>query len=192
MKVLIELLKEAPGLLHRKEDATFFELGKLLAHVGLLVLQHFGLAPHLRLLNAQGILETTSSNRDRPGRCSRLCLNRLAGRLSGVRFTVGDEGDVDIAHIGFAGTPRLLIRRMIQIGNEGGSGPAVLLTSATSMMEQSPSYHINVGPHYVLQRPTPATAGQSPSTPSFRCAIRSTSDACSFSAGRSSRGASTC
>lgn len=153
MKVLIELLKEAPGLLHRKEDATFFELGKLLAHVGLLVLQHFGLAPHLRLLNAQGILGDDVFE-SRPSReMLAVVPESLAGRLSGVRFTVGDEGDVDIAHIGFAGTPRLLIRRMIQIGNEGGSGPAVLLTSATSMMEQSPSYHINVGPHYVLQRP---------------------------------------
>ena len=33
-----------------------FEYARLLSHVSLLVFQHFGLAPHLRLLNAQGIL----------------------------------------------------------------------------------------------------------------------------------------
>ena len=153
MRRLVDTLKEAPGLRHRREDASFFEHAKLLANVTLLVLQHFGLAPHLRLLNAQGILGDDVFE-SRPSReLLALVPEALVGRLSGVRFTMGDEGDVDIAHVGFAGTPRLLVRRMVQLGNEAGSGPAVLLTSATSMLEQSPSYHVNVGPHYVLQRP---------------------------------------
>ena len=153
MRRLVDMLKNAPGLRHRREDASFFEHAKLLANVTLLVLQHFGLAPHLRLLNAQGILGDDVFE-SRPSReLLALVPEALVGRLSGVRFTMGDEGDVDIAHIGFAGTPRLLIRRMVQLGREAGSGPAVLLTSATSLLEQSPSYHVNVGPHYVLQRP---------------------------------------
>ena len=153
MRRLVDVLKDAPGLRHRREDASFFEHAKLLANVTLLVLQHFGLAPHLRLLNAQGILGDDVFE-SRPSReLLALVPEALVGRLSGVRFTMGDEGDVDIAHVGFAGTPRLLVRRMVQLGNEAGSGPAVLLTSATSMLEQSPSYHVNVGPHYVLQRP---------------------------------------
>lgn len=78
----------------------------------------------------------------------------LAGRLSGVRYTVGDEGDVDISHVGVVGTPRLLVNRMAALGvGSGGTGPAVLLTSATSWLQASPSFNINVGPHYVLRRP---------------------------------------
>ena len=157
MRQLVERLKEAPGLRHRRDDASFFEHAKLLANVTLLVLQHFGLAPHLRLLNAQGILGDDVFE-SRPSReLLALVPEALVGRLSGVRFTMGDEGDVDIAHVGFSGTPRVLIQRMAQLGNEAGSGPAVLLTSATSMLEQSPSYHVNVGPHYVLQRPNAGT-----------------------------------
>jgi len=166
MHELVGALKDAPGLRHRKEDASFFEHAKLLANVTLLVLQHFGLAPHLRLLNAQGILGDDVFE-SRPSReLLALVPESLVGRLSGVRFTMGDEGDVDIAHVGFAGTPRLLIRRMVQLGTEAGPGPAVLLTSATSMLEQSPSYHVNVGPHYVLQRPN-AGSGWSNSRYSF-------------------------
>lgn len=157
MRRLVDVLKDAPGLRNRRDDASFYEHAKLLANVTLLVLQHFGLAPHLRLLNAQGILGDDVFE-SRPSReLLALVPEALVGRLSGVRFTMGDEGDVDIAHVGFAGTPRLLVRRMVQLGNEGGSGPAVLLTSATSMLEQSPSYHVNVGPHYVLQRPNAGT-----------------------------------
>lgn len=62
-------------------------------------------------------------------------------------------GNVDVAHVGFAGTPRMLPQRMIELGAERGGGMAVLLTSATSMLEQSPSFHVGVGPDYVLRRP---------------------------------------
>jgi len=52
----------------------------------------------------------------------------------------------------------MLPDRMIRLGEEReDGGMAVLLTSATSMLEQSPSYNVAVGPHYVLKRPN---AGQ--------------------------------
>lgn len=150
---IVKQLRRAPGVTPLKDDVGFFELARLLAHVSLLVLQHFGLAPYLRLLNAQGILGDDVFN-SRPSReFLAMVPESLVGRLSGVRYTVGDEGDVDISHVGVAGTPRLLVRRMMSLGNEGGTGPAILMTSATSMLESSPSYHVHEGPHYVLRRP---------------------------------------
>lgn len=154
LNVLARVLLRAPGLAPPQEPKFFMEHVRLLANVTLLVLQHFGLGPHLRLLNGQGILgdEVFESrpSKDLLG----LVPESLAGRLSGVRYTVGDEGDVDIAHVGFVGTPRMLMHRIAQLGQDaGGTGPAVLLTSATSLLQDSPSYHINAGPHYVLRRP---------------------------------------
>lgn len=153
LQVIVTQLRQVPGLTPLKDGVGFFELARLLAHVSLLVLQHFGLAPHLRLLNAQGILGDDVFE-SRPSReLLSLVPESLVGRLSGVRYTVGDDGDVDISHVGVAGTPRLLVRRMLTLGKEHGSGPAILMTSATSMLEPSPSYHVNEGPHYVLRRP---------------------------------------
>ena len=67
---------------------------------------------------------------------------------------MSEEGDINVTHVGFASTPRLLPDRMARLGKEAaGGGMAVLMTSATSMLEQSPSYHVSTGPDYVLQRP---------------------------------------
>lgn len=153
LREIVAQLREALGLVPLKDEVGFFELARLLAHVSLLVLQHFGLAPHLRLLNAQGILGDDVFE-SRPSReFLALVPESLVGRLSGVRYTVGDEGNVDISHVGVAGTPRLLVRRMLTLGREYGTGPAILMTSATSMLAPSPSYHVHEGPHYVLRRP---------------------------------------
>ncbi|MBL8345253.1 MAG: ATP-binding protein [Rubrivivax sp.] len=154
MQALARVLLRAPGLAPSKEPKFFIDHVRLLANVTLLVLQHFGLGPHLRLLNGQGILGDEVFESRPSKELLGIVPESLAGRLSGVRYTVGDEGDVDIAHVGFVGTPRMLVHRMAQLGlSSGGTGPAVLLTSATSLLQDSPSYHIDVGPHYVLRRP---------------------------------------
>lgn len=154
LNVLARVLLRAPGLTPSKEPRFFTEHVRLLANVTSLVLQHFGLGPHLRLLNGQGILGDEVFESRPSKELLGLVPESLAGRLSGVRYTVGDEGDVDIAHVGFVGTPRMLMRRIAQLGKDsGGTGPAVLLTSATSLLHDSPSFHVNEGPHYVLRRP---------------------------------------
>lgn len=160
------VLREAPRLISPHDDETFYAYSALLVSVSLLVLQHFGLAPHLRLLNSMNLV----SDNVFESRCSRdqlaILPESLIGRLSGVRYTVSEEGNVDVSHVGFAGTPRCLPRRMIDLGVERDGGMAVLLTSATSMLEQSPSFHVASGPHYVLRRPN-AGSGWSKSRYSF-------------------------
>lgn len=150
---LASVFRDAPGLPASHDDETFYAYSALLVSVSLLVLQHFGLAPHLRLMNSQNLV----SDNVFQSRCSRdqlaILPESLIGRLSGVRYTVSEEGNVDVSHVGFAGTPRLLPQRMIELGRERGGGMAVLLTSATSMLEQSPSFHVASGPDYVLRRP---------------------------------------
>jgi hypothetical protein len=153
LRAVAKVLKSAPGLVTSHDGPLFFEYTGLLITVSLLVLEHFGLAPHLRLLNAQGLVRDDVFEQ-RPSRDALALLpETLLGRLSGVRYTLSDDGDVDISHVGFVGTPRLLPKRMHALGLEEGEGPAILLTSATSMLEASPSFHVSVGPHYVLNRP---------------------------------------
>lgn len=154
VKEIAGVLKSTPNLRSPMDDETFFASCGLLVAVSLVVLQHFGMAPHLRLMNAQGLVSdnvfSSGVSRDQMA----ILPDSLIGRLSGIRYTISEEGNVNVSHVSFAGTPRVLPQRMIGVGEEArGHGMAVLLTSATSMLEQSPSFHINAGPHYVLQRP---------------------------------------
>lgn len=154
-------LRAAPSLTSPHGDKLFYEYAGLLTTVSLLVLQHFGLAPHLRLLNSEGLVGDDVFE-SRPSKDQLAILpEALIGRMSGVRYTVSDEGNVNIAQVGFTGTPRLLPRRLLDLGRETGGGLAVLLTSATSLLEQSPSFHVNVGPDYVLKRPNAGSGWES-------------------------------
>lgn len=154
VKEIAAALKSVPNLVSPMDDETFFASCGLLVAVSLVVLQHFGMAPHLRLMNAQGLVSdnviSTGVSRDQMA----ILPDSLIGRMSGIRYTISEEGNVNVSHVSFAGTPRVLPQRMIGVGEEArGHGMAVLLTSATSMLEQSPSFHVKAGPHYVLQRP---------------------------------------
>ncbi len=154
VKELASTLRSMPNLSSPLDDETFFAYSGLLVAVSLVVLQHFGLAPHLRLMNSEGLVSDRVFE-SRPSKDQMAILpESLIGRLSGVRYTMSEEGNVDVSHVSFAGTPRLLPERMIRLGEEAaGGGMAVLMTSATSMLEQSPSFHVRAGPHYVLKRP---------------------------------------
>lgn len=167
MAAIIQALSAVPGLSVSLPQPVFASYGNLLVTVSLLVLQHFGLAPHLRLMNSEGLVSDEVFE-SRPSKDVMAVIpEALVGRLSGVRFTVSEEGDVDIAHVNFDGTPRLLPHRMHELSKaEGGAGLAVLFTSATSMLEASPSYHVDIGPHYVLRRPN---AGEGWSESVYRC-----------------------
>lgn len=136
------------------QPARFQTLARLLTTLSQVALQHFGLSPHLRLLSAEGLTDESvflsKPSKDESG----VLPDSIVGRLSGVRYTINDDGNVNISHIEFGSTPRLLPQRMAALGQQlGGAGPAVLLTSATSMLEDSPSFHIWSGPHYLLRRP---------------------------------------
>jgi hypothetical protein len=150
---LAAVLRATPSLSSPHDDEDFFAYTALLVAVSLLVLQHFGLAPHLRLMNSMDLVSDNVFE-SRPSRDQLAVLpESLIGRLSGVRYTVSEDGNVDLAHLGFTGTPRLLPERMIGLGREREGGMAVLMASATSMLEQSPSFHVNIAPDYVLRRP---------------------------------------
>ncbi|MCG7967075.1 MAG: ATP-binding protein [Candidatus Thiodiazotropha taylori] len=152
IRSIAHVLRNTPNLQSPQNDEHFFAYCATLSAVSMVVLQYFGLEPHLLLLNNEGLVSDNVFE-VRPSKEQMSILpESLAGRLSGVRYTLND-GNVDVTQIGFAGTPRCLPSRLISLGRDHGVGMAVLYTSATSMLEQSSNFHVHHGPHYVLQRP---------------------------------------
>lgn len=152
---IAKVMSSVPALPPLANAADFAECCGLLVNVSMVVLQHFGLAPHLRLLNSLGHVGDNVFQ-SRPSRDQLAILpESISGHLSGIRYTVSDEGNINIAHVGIQGAPRRLFDRMHQLGGRNGlkGSAAYLLTSATSMLQASPRFHINEGPHYVLRRP---------------------------------------
>ncbi len=150
---IADILKRIPGFTSTPGDVEFLDYSALLTTVSMVVLQHFGLAPHLRLLNSMDLVSDNVFE-SRPSRDQLAILpESLTGKLSGIRYTESEEGNINITHIGIQGVPRRLFQRMHELGQENGHGAAFLLTSATSLLEPSPRFHVNIGPHYVLRRP---------------------------------------
>ena len=150
---IAQTLRSIPIVQNGNDTANFVECCGLLTAVSLVVMQHFGLAPHLRLLNSMDLVSDNVFE-SRPSRDQLAILpESLTGKLSGIRYTVSEEGNINISHIGIQGTPRKLFERMHELGVRNEGGAAFLLTSATSLLEASPRFHVNVGPHYVLRRP---------------------------------------
>lgn len=155
---LAAALKEAPGLETDVPDREFYDHAGLLISVTMVVFQHFGLAPHLRLLNSINLVSDSTGASQAARDLIGILPEALVGRLSGVRYSISDEGNVEVAQVGFTGAPRMLPHRMMELSREQGGSLAVLLTSATSLLEPSPSFHLQKRPDYVLKRPN-STSG---------------------------------
>ncbi|MGL6161484.1 ATP-binding protein [Microbulbifer sp.] len=153
---LMTVIKRTPSLQPADNDAILLHRCALLVAVSMVVLQHFGLAPHLRQMHADGYVSDNVFEGRMQKDTQAILPEALIGRLSGVRFVTTPEGNVEVEQVGFRGAPRLLAERM-QLLSQHGNGLAVLMTSATSLLEPSPRFNVAYGPHYVLRRPN---AGQ--------------------------------
>lgn len=139
-------------------------LVRLLISVTFTVLSYRRLVFRLDALSKDGVIRPIRVDE----RCSDdlllACPDNLLGSLSGVRFftelrvSATHEGDHDIQlqYVVFSGAPRAFMYRLHEwTTHEDGSlhsGPAVLLTSATSYLPASPAFHVNVEPSYLLHR----------------------------------------
>lgn len=153
----------------RQTDAGDPEtISSLLIAVTFTILCYRRLSPKLAQLGDEHDFAPVTAER----RCSDALLaatpESLLGSLSGVRFFATSRGapgsasdlfDVQLQYIVFSGSPRALLYHLHEwcLRPDGTRhGPAVLLTSATSYMPDSPASHIAVGPHYILRREAPS------------------------------------
>lgn len=143
----------------------------LLLAVTFTILSYRRLAPSLKFLSESEGVRTTAVEQRASDELLSATPDNLLGNLSGVRFfrsrrATGNQprarADAQLQYVVFSGAPRALLYQMHQwvtAADGQKTGPAVLLTSATSFMPASPSYHIDVGPHYLVKRADVATAG---------------------------------
>ena len=134
------------------------ELFRFLTEVTALVFQFLSLVPAQQAMVAEGVHRESLFQDSISEDLARVVPEALLGRLSGIRYHQEDAGGratLRVQYVTFRGAPRVLLYRLHHLfRHDGGTaGPAVVLASATSFLEESPSYHIPVGPDIVLRRP---------------------------------------
>lgn len=145
-------------LTHRDQTPAFYKKVNLLVCVTFTIFSYRKLSPHSEALIEQGFL--TPSHVEQ--RCSDDLLSyttdNILGRLSGVRFFLDSRSSkhaelssVKLQYAVFSGSPRSFIYHLHESIPGVSHAPAVLLASATSYLEQSPAYHINRVPDYIVR-----------------------------------------
>lgn len=133
---------------------------KLLVTVTFVILGYQRIIPGTRAMVAEGLIRDPIVQATASSELRRMIPESLLGSLSGVRYhfskartTRTTAKNVELSYIAFVGAPRMLMYRFHQLLKADGDrpGPAVLLTSATSFLEASPAYNINIRPHYLLK-----------------------------------------
>jgi len=163
----VEHISDTLKTIRRPADqAEALQVIGLLLPVTFTILAFRRLVPRLNDMTADGLMEEIHVAKLASSTLLAASPDNILGSLSGVRFVTRKAEvaqskkafDVQLQYVLFAGTPRLLIYKLHEwIKNADGtrSGPAVLLTSATSYLPPSPAHHIAVTPEYVLQRQEP-------------------------------------
>ena len=133
----------------------------LLLHVTFVIRAYQRIVPGTRTMVAEGLLHDQAVSNAVSASLRRYCPENLLGRMSGVRFefdeaqtTRPNARNVRLSYVSFIAAPRLLMTRLPDLlaGEDGRAGPAVLLTSATSHLEDSPAFHVDAGLPYVLRK----------------------------------------
>ncbi|MBX9679821.1 MAG: hypothetical protein K2X38_13750 [Gemmataceae bacterium] len=132
-------------------------LFRFLVEVTSVVLQFLALVPAQFAMIAEGVHTERVFGQGVSSDLRRNIPESLIGRLSGIRFgyDINDRGQrsLSLQYLSFAGVPRLLLYHLSEmLADDGIKGPAVLMASATSYLEPSPSYHVPVRPSYILRR----------------------------------------
>ena len=116
--------------------------------------------PETRTMVAEGLIKEPLLNPPLSDRLRRFTPENLIGFLSGVQYSFSNartnrhnSSNVTLAHVTFVGAPRMLMHRFNSLleADSRENAPAVLMTSATSYLEASPAYHIDVYPDYLLK-----------------------------------------
>ncbi|MBD2085537.1 hypothetical protein NDI49_14145 [Trichocoleus sp. ST-U3] len=150
----------------RSQPTDAEDVIKLLVCVTFVMLGYQRIVPGTRTMVAEGLIREPIVEATGSSELRKLTSENILGSFSGVKYSFSKAKttrttakNVELSYITFIGAPRILMHRFHQLfeAEQEHSGPAVLMTSATSFLEASPAYHINAGsyPHYLLKpRPT--------------------------------------
>lgn len=130
----------------------------LALHVRLLVAAGFTIASYQRLAKfARALIQLGELDSDdrffakASPELRALVPRNILGTFSSIRYRVANEtGGLEIDYLVVDSTPRLLLHRLHELGDAN-----VLLASATSWLDPSSEYHVDLTPKYVLSPRTP-------------------------------------
>ncbi|MDJ0536879.1 MAG: hypothetical protein QNJ70_31070 [Xenococcaceae cyanobacterium MO_207.B15] len=132
----------------------------LLVGITWVILGYQRTVPETRTMVAEGLIKEPIVNPPLSDQLRRFTPENLIGLLSGVKYNFKNAGtnrnnssNVTLSYITFVGAPRMLMHRFDRLLEADGrkDAPAILMTSATSYLEASPAYHIDVYPNYLLK-----------------------------------------
>jgi hypothetical protein len=132
----------------------------LLVAITFVILGYQRTVPETRTMVAEGLIKEPILDPPLSDRLRRFTPENLIGLLSGVKYSFSNAGtnrnnfnNVTLSYVTFVGAPRMLMHRFNRLLEADGreDAPAVLMTSATSYLEASPAYHIDVYPNYLLK-----------------------------------------
>ena len=132
----------------------------LLVSVTFTILGYQRIVPGTRSMVAEGLIRDPIVESTATPELRRVIPENILGSFSGVKYSFSKAQttrtaarNVELSYITFVGAPRMLMHRFHRLLEADGNHPgtAILMTSATSFLESSPAYHINAGPHYLLQ-----------------------------------------
>lgn len=144
--------KEAPHLTR--------EVIPLLIAISFVILGYQRTVSETRTMVAEGLIKEPILNPPFSPQLRRFTPENLIGLLSGVKYNLknaqtnrNNSNNVEISYVTFVGTPRMLMHRFNRLLEADGreNVPAILMTSATSYLEASPAYHVDVYPNYILK-----------------------------------------
>ncbi len=135
----------------------------LLVAITFVVLGYQRTVPETRTMVAEGLIKEPILDPPLSEQLRRFTPENLIGSLSGVKYSFSNAGtnrnnsnNVTLSYITFVGAPRMLMHRFNRLleADSRKDAPSVLMTSATSYLEASPAYHIDVYPNYLIKPKT--------------------------------------
>ena len=136
----------------------------LLVAITFVILGYQRTVPETRTMVALGLIKEPILNPPLSDQLRRFTPENIIGSLSGVKYSFSNartnhsnSSNVTLSYITFVGAPRMLMHRFDRLleADSREDAPAVLMASATSYLEPSPAYHIDVYPNYLLKpKPT--------------------------------------
>lgn len=141
-------------------SAEAYDTITLLVCVTFVILSYQRIVPGTRTMVAEGLIRGPIVESTATPELRKVIPENILGSFSGVKYSLKSAEttrtqarNVELSYIIFVGAPRMLMHRFYRLfeAESGSTGPAILMTSATSFLEASPAYHINSGPHYLLK-----------------------------------------
>ncbi|NTW20015.1 MAG: hypothetical protein HGA42_10595, partial [Nostocales cyanobacterium W4_Combined_metabat2_030] len=132
----------------------------LLICVTFVILSYQRIVPGTRSMVAEGLIRERIVESTATPEMRKIIPENILGSFSGVKYSFKEAQttriqarNVKISYMTFIGSPRMLMYHFHKLLEADGNpyGPAVLMTSATSFLETSPAYHINIKPDYLLK-----------------------------------------